>query len=641
MHPDLSWTQWTPKEIDAAATAALVQKRAGLDAVLTVPDSERAFANTIGALERSGDRVSDVQQEAELLMAVHPDAAVRDAAQHTIERIEAALVEMEYDRRLWAAVQTWVATNEQLDPIDRKLADDTLRDMRRRGFALSDADFAELKRTVTELKKLETEFEKAINDWKDHIEVTCDQLAGMPERYIEGLKRSGDNYLVTLEYPDLFPFMRMADDENARRELATKNLHKGGPENLERLAQMIRLRQRHAQLLGYATHADFQCEPRMAKTAAAVKEFLDDIAGKLIPAARRELADLVAIKQRTLRLEKPAPIHFYETAYWSNKSLKERYDVDSEQVKEYFPLARVLEGMFRVYQDLLGLQFSLVPNVELWHPDTKLYEMHDGQRLIGHFALDLHPREGKYGHAASFSPTSGFMVLVCNFPRDPGLLSHLEVETLFHEFGHVCHGLLSNGRWKSENGLCAALDFVEMPSQLFEEWAWTSIVPIPNDLFKKLLAARQHMQANYYLQQAVHALYDVRIHSQPTNTPVEPAHLAQLHRNMTLEYEAMVLPDDSIFVAGWGHMADYDAGYYSYLWSKVYALDMYTRFAADPLDRNVGKEYRTKVLEPGASKPEMELVRAFLGREPNDAAFLTCITHSSMKEVGTDAHASG
>lgn len=649
---DLAWIQWTPEQIKTVATEALARKRSGIDAVLAVPDDQRTFKNTIAALEYAGDALCDVQQQLELLLSVHPDAAIRDAAQHATDRIDEALVDMEYDRRVWAAVQAWQAHDEQLDPIDRKLADDTIRDMRRMGFSLPDEQFEELKRTVVELRKLETEFEKTINEWSDFIEVTREQLAGLPERYIEGLERSGDRYRVTLKYPDLFPFMKLADDDAARKELVTKYYRKGGTENLDRLAQMIRLRQKHAQLLGYASHADFQCEPRMAKTAVAVKAFLDDIAAKLIPASRKELLDLIEYKKRALNLEKFAPIHFHEQAYWGNKLLKERYDIDSEQLKEYFPLAHVLEGMMGIYQELFGVQFVPVPDAALWHPDATLFEMRDGDRLIGNFMLDLYPRAGKYGHAAAFSPilgrraeddasVTGLVALVCNFPKptpsNPSLLSHSEVETLFHEFGHVCHALLSGGRWQHQNGLYVSMDFVEMPSQLLEEWPWNQQVldrisahhatgeRLPHDMQEKLLAARRHMQASYYLDQAVKALYDLRMHMQSPESIVEPAHLAQWYRDMTLQYRAIDLPDDSIFAAGWGHMVGYDAGYYSYLWSKVYALDLFTRFAADPLSADVGRQYRSRVLEPGASAPETDLLRNFLGRELSDQAFLKAL----------------
>jgi thimet oligopeptidase len=640
--PDFFLAQWTPEQIEVAATAALAHKRAGLDVVFAIPDDQRTFANTIGALADADASLADLQQQLELLLSVHPDAAVRDASQHATDRIEAAQVDMEYDRRLWSAVQAWAAKPESLEPADQKLADDTLRDMRRMGFALPDAQFEELKRVVTELKQLETAFEKAINDWHDHIEVTREQLAGLPERYIEGLTRSDDKYLVTLQYPDLFPFMRLADDDAARRELASKNLQKGGPENLERLAQLIRLRQRHAQLLGYATHADFQCEPRMAKTAGAVQSFLDDIAAKLMPMARKELAELAA--------QKGGPIGFHEQAYWGYKFLKERYDVDGELVKEYLPLAHVLDGMMRIYQEVLGVTFAPVADVPLWHPDAKLYEMRDGDRVLGHFILDLHPREGKFGHAAAFPIRMGRqpqIALVCNFPKptpaNPSLLTQGEVETLFHEFGHVMHTLCSGGKWQQQNGLDTALDFVEMPSQLFEEWPWVPEVmrristhyktgePMPEELQQKLIASRRALNARYYLNQATKALYDLRMHMQPVTGAVEPAQLAQWYREMASHYEGITLPDDAMFAAGWGHMGNYDAGYYSYLWSKVYALDIYTRFADAPLDPAVGREYRAKVLSPGASRPELTLVTDFLGRAPSNAAFLKSLGIDTMK----------
>ncbi len=650
--PNLEWTNWTTKEIGTQADVVLAAKRADLDAVFAVPAGQRSFTNTIGAMEYADNHGADVQQQLDFLVNVHPDAAIRDAAQIAVDRITAGIIEMEYDRRLWDSVQAWVSTGETLDAVNRKLADDVIRDLRRMGFALPDEQFAELKRLMTELKQQEAQFEKAINDWEDHIEVTREQLVGLPERYVDGLKKSGGTYIVSLEYPDYYPFMRQAEDSEMRRVLATKNLRKGGPENLTRLAQIISLRQRIAKLLGYESHADFACEVRMAKSGAAVEKFVDDLIAKLTPAARRELVELIDIKKRTQGLEKRAPIHFYEMTYWGYRLLKERHDIDSEQVKEYFPLAVVMQGMLDVYQEVLGVQFFPVPHAPLWHEDAQLYEVKDGTRVIGHFALDLHPRKGKYGHAATHplvlgrqeedgSTTTGLTALVCNFPKptpvDPSLLAHDEVETLFHEFGHVCHALLSGGRWQRQNGFGVPLDFVEMPSQLFEEWAWETVVlkriskhyrtgkQLPDELITKLLAARHHMDANYHLQQAVRALYDVRMHTLPSDTAVLPAHLAQMYRDMKLQYEAIDLPDDAIMAAGWSHMSDYDAGYYSYLWSKVYALDMYSLFKPHPLDRAVGRRYRTAVLEPGSSKPEMELIKEFLQREPSNAAFLTAL----------------
>lgn len=647
---DWGWITWKPADTAAAAEAAIAAKRAAYMAVKVVPSGERTFENTIAALERAGDGASDTQQILQFLTSVHPDPVLRDAAQAAHDQMDEANVALIHDRGIWDAAQAWVATGElqRLTGPDRKLADDTLRDLRRVGFALPEDRFQELRQKRTALQKLESEFERAINEWDDGIEVKREELDGLPERYIQSLKRTPDGrYRVSLQYPDLFPFLNMAHADAPRRALVTKDLQKGGRANLERLTTMIRLRQDIAGMLGYKTHADFVEEVRMSKTAKAATDFVSRIIERLQPAAQAQLRELVRFKKEALNLEHPAPIHFHEVAYWSYRLRKERYALDGEAVKAYFPLSKVMEGMMDIYQSILGVRFTRVSEVPVWHQDVQAYAMHDASRgiLLGHFFLDLHPRPGKYGHAAAFplrlgraNTPEGLVALVCNFPKptntDPALLSHGEVETLLHEFGHVMHALLSAGRWQGQNGLGVPLDFVEALSQIFEYWAWDSGAlqklsghwqtgeSLPLKLLDAMLAVRQQLSAMYYLSQSVRSLYDLRMHSQTTTVSGDADALAAMYRTMRLDMERIDMPDDAIFAAGWGHMADYDAGYYGYLWSKVYAADMFTRFAADPLSPTTGAAYRTEVLTPGASRPELDLVRAFLGREPSDAAFL-------------------
>ncbi len=646
---DLSWVHRTSDQLAATGEAALAAKRVMLDGIIGIPAAERTFLNTIAALEASGDMLSDIQQQCQVVTAAHPDRAMRDACQALTDRIDTAVIEMEYDRRLWQAIQEWLAMHEKLDAVDQELADDVVRDMRRMGFDLPSERFERLKKNQQELQTLEREFEKTINEYSDFISVTKEELDGLSERYIQGLQTLSDGrYRISLEYPDLFPYLQYATNAEKRQELAHKQLLRGGFSNMERLAQMIRLRQEAAGILGYESHADFVEQVRMAGSAHTVENFLSELTEKLLPAARSDLKELVSIKKKQLGLEHPAPIHYHETAYWSERLRRERYDLDGEQVKEYFPLARVIDGMFVLYQELLGVRFNLVPDIVAWHPDVHCYAVMDADRneLLGHFMLDLHPREGKYGHAAAFpcilgrqdGAITGLVALVCNFPKptmqNPSLLTHDEVETLLHEFGHVMHALLSGGRYQRQNGFGVPLDFVEALSQIFEYWAWdpqvlarlsghyTTGAPLPTVLLDKMLAARRHQEARGYLTQAMRSLYDIRIHGQSPDTPVSAQHLAQQYRDMALEYIDIDLPDDALFAAGWSHMADYDAGYYGYLWSKVYAADMFTRFAPDPLDVAIGREYRAKVLAPGASKKEHLLVEDFLGRPSTNAAFL-------------------
>lgn len=651
MNTDWLWAHWGVADIERVITDAIRIKREALEQIKHIPASDRTFENTIAALEHASYAIADCEQTLQLLVAVHPDAAMRTSGQEAQERITAANVTLDYDPELWRAYKEWEQRGASLEPRDQKLAHDIGRDLRRMGFDLAPEQFALLKTKREELQNLEQAFEKGINDWEDAIEVTREELAGLSERYIDGLQRTADGrFRVTLQYPDLFPFMQMADSDERRRELAEKNLRKGGKANLERLARMITLRNECAALLGYPTHAEYATEVRMAGSGKVVHDFLTHIIQQLQPGAHQDLRDLVDIKRRTQNLTTPAPIHFYEIAYWSHRLQRERYELDQEQLKEYFPLDHVMKGVLEIYQHLLGVKFQRLPDVVLWHADAHAYAVHDTDTgaFIGNFILDLHPRQGKYGHAAAFpvqlgrheagGQTTSIIALVCNFPRstedNPSLLSHDEVETLLHEFGHVMHALLSTGKYQRQNGFGVPLDFVEALSQMLEHWAWdrSSVQQLschyrtgqvlPDELFAKIDAAKRHLQATYYLAQAVRSLYDLQIHSAPAGSAADSESIAELYRAMKLQYEHIELPADSIFAAGWSHMADYDAGYYGYLWSKVYASDMYTRFASHPLDAGIGHDYRTKVLEPGASQPELDLVRAFLGREPSDAAFL-------------------
>jgi len=639
-----AWTGWGPADIGTAAADAIAAREAALSAFKQLPAAERTFANTIGELDRITGTYADVQQAVEFLMDVHPDAQVRDAAHAAQGRMDAANIAVTHDRSIWDAVQAWEVTGEhaRLTGADRKLADDTIRDLRRVGFHLPEEAFTRLRAGREELQKLETDFERAINDYDDGIMLPRERLGGLPERVIEGLTRTDDGaYRVSLRYPDLFPFLELADDDDARRELAAKNLRKGGPENLERLARMVSLRAANAALLGYPSHAAYRTEPRMAGAPAEVGRFLERIIRRLHPAAVERLRELVFFKKAELGLEHPKPVHFHEVGYWQHRLRKAKFGMDSEEVKAYFPLPRVLDGMLGLYQDLLGLRFTQRDDVRVWHPSASCWSVADASSgvTLGHFFLDLHPRPGKFGHAASFplalATAAPSLALVCNFPEPtasaPALLDHEEVETLLHEFGHVMHAILSGGGWAAQNGYGVSWDFVEALSQIFEYWTWhpdglarisghwQTGAPLPRELLEKMNAARAWAGPLYYLNQAVRSLYDLRIHHE---APRSGSELAKLHRDMRLDYESMDLPDDAIFPAGWGHLADYDAAYYGYLWSKVYAADMFTRFAPAPLDAAVGGAYRKDVLAPGASRPELDLVRAFLGREPSDAAFL-------------------
>ena len=651
--PDLGWCRMKAGDFRVLVNDALERKRQLVETILAVPAEDRTFANTIGALADSDDVVADAADVLHVLSSIHPDETVRNAAFEEANRLDAGNIALLFRRDLWRAFKEWDATGRHPeDPVDGKLASDTRHKLLRMGFALDNRSFWRLKAISIELERLQKEFEQVISEWDDGIWVTGEQLDGMTQRYIGRLRRSsGGRYRITLDYPDLFPFLRCASDDAARRDLANRQLQVGGKENMDRLERMVQLRGERASLLGYASHADYACEIRMAGTSASVQSFLQDILARLAPLAREEFGELMEIKRRTLKLGKPEPILFYDFAFWSERLLRERYDFDAEAVRQHFPLERVLAGMFDVFGEPFGIRYRNV-EADAWDSSVRTVEVADASSgdVYGHILFDLLPRSGKYGYPASLlirgpadpggaaAPVQAIVICSLTPPsQTPSLLSLDEIETLFHEFGHALHAVLSPHRRLSQNAFGVELDFIEMTSQLFEEWAWDARIlkrisghwetgePLSDALIGSAIASRGHMRAQAAINQALQALYDMSIHSMPADAPADDRTLARIYSELVFQYRSIELPKDAIFPAGWSHLADYDAGYYSYLWSKVHALDVFTVFAPDPMNPKVCKSYRTCVLEPGATAPARKLLKRFLGRAPSTSAFFSSL----------------
>jgi thimet oligopeptidase len=652
---DFAWTKWTPSDIDVAADRVTTSKKVAYATVKKVPAARRTFANTVAAIEVSDRCLGDLFKIS-LLMNVSPKREVREAARRAMERIEKKLVDFEYDEEVYRALREYAANlpagGENLRGADKKLFDDMLRDFRRRGFDLSRAKREELKKHLKELSKLKHAFEKNLNDYKDALEIPKEECAGLPENYVNGLPRKGGKYVVSLDYPSYIPFMENAESEERRRELSEKNWRKGGEKNVLLLEKMVRLREENAKLLNYATHADFVTEERMAGDADAVFSFLQGIMTPLAKQVKEDVKDLFALKDtgkgpsslrgRSLK----GTLEVYDVAYLANKLKKLRYTVDSEAIREYFPLPHVREEMFALFGKLLGVSYERVP-WPLWHKDAELYAIRDGKsrERIAYFAFDLFPREGKYGHACVSNVISGhetekgfvppFATLITNFPKPsrnhPSLLSHDEVVTLFHEFGHLMHESLSEAKYVSQSGFSVAWDFVEAMSQMFEFFVWEERVlrklsrhyvtgkPLPLALLRKLIASKRHLLAYDTLRQAVSALYDMMMHTGNLRGT-----LPGYFRKLSEAHLGVKIPETSLFPAGFGHMAGgYDAGYYGYLWSLVYAADFFTKFReAGVISPKVGKRYRQEILAKGSSEAEGALAEAFLGRKLSNAAFL-------------------
>ena len=518
------------------------------------------------------------------------------------------------------------------------------------GFELPPKKRKELKKNIKRLNKLSNDFSNNINEYKDSITVTKDELSGLPENYVKGLKKDRKGrYVVTLDYPDFFPFIKNAESAPRRKELMDKSLQKGGKKNMKLLSEILELRRQNAKLLGYDTHADFKTEVKTAKTAKKALIFVRELMKKVHKGTELDISQLTDLKKRFLGVSN-TKLEYYDILYYINQLQKEKFNVDSEKVREYFPLETVKKGTFEIYSKLLSVRFQKLNGFHLWHKDVELYAVKDDSgQIISYFMLDLYPRANKYGHAC-VSPlvygkkrqfkdeyTAPLACMLANFPkptkRHPSLLSHGEVETFFHEFGHVMHGVLTTAKYMSQSGYSVAWDFVEAPSQMLESWVWDKKMlnilsehyktkkNLPKGVLDNMLKAKDHMVYYITMRQLVLAMFDLILHTKNIKNS------SKLYNDLVKEYVGVTFPKENIFPAGFGHLMGYDAGYYGYMWSKVFASDMFTKFQKNGLlDKKTGDRYKKWILEKGSSMDEMELLKKFLGRKPNNKAFL--------KEIG-------
>ena len=559
-----------------------------------------------------------------LFSEVHPDAGVRDAADEAMQRVDAYSTELGLDSELFAVLD---AADPGGDPDAQRLLELTRRDFRRAGVDKSEADRERLRQLAQEELKAGQEFGKNIRDGVRSITVAPEQLAGMPQDWLDAHPAGPDGTVtVTTDYPDSVPLMTFCADRTVRQAMTHERSNIAWPANDAVLQRLFALRQEHAELLGYANWADFDAEVKMISEGKEIRTFID----KITDAANdRALAD----KQTLLdRLHQDHPdvedVTAVDTAYYSELVRKEQHDVDAQLTRTYFRFDRVRQGLLDVTGRLFGLEWKAVPEATVWHADVTGYDvLKDGER-IGRIYLDLHPREGKFKHAAQFTLVSGVDgvqlpegVLVCNFSR--GLMEHDEVVTLFHEFGHLVHHVVGGQaqQWNRFSGVATEWDFVEAPSQMLEEWAWDASVlatfatndegePIPADLVARMKEADEFGKGFMARTQMFYAAVSLGLH---VDRPEDmTSYLQQTQR----KYSVFPPLPDNHFHCSFGHLDGYGSGYYTYMWSLVIAKDMFSAFdAGDLFDQDVATRYRETVLGRGGRKDAAELVRDFLGRD--------------------------
>lgn len=638
------------QDLAPAEAEARVKLEKDLAALIAIPQAERTFENTIMGYERAFDNYGNALGMSGFLSYVSTDKKFRDAANDLQMQISQYMVDVATRRDVYKAIREYTDTNPRLDPVQAKLVKEMLIGFKNSGMDLNDADLEKFKALNKEKAEYIIKFDKNIQEYKDPLAVTQEQLQGLGEDYIQKLSKTDDGkYLVTLDYPDYVPFMQNADDEQARKELEFKFNRRGGQENVELLEKTLTLRREIAHLLGYKNHAELRLEDRMAKNPKTVMAFLKDLQKKLKPLGKKEDKEMIAYKNSKTG-KNSRTLYSWESGYWSNKFRKENLELDSEKIKEYFPSQVVIDGMLDLFGGVFGITFEPV-DIPVWHPDVKAFKIKDkaSGELVAYFYMDLYPREGKYKHAACFGLVEGeekqdgtyqipFVAIVANLNKPsgdtPSLLKHSEVETLFHEFGHVLHNALTKAKYSAFSGTSVSWDFVEAPSQMLERWAWDPQVlkkiskhyktgeALPDDLIKRMIAAKNFGAGGMYLRQDFFAQYDMTLHTADTTPDT-----TKLYFELTKKIRGLPLTKGTIPQASFGHiMGGYDAGYYGYLWSEVIAEDFFGEFKKNGIfNPETGLKFRREILEKGGTLDEEKMVENFLGRPADNKPFLKSI----------------
>ncbi|CAL1713196.1 unnamed protein product [Somion occarium] len=665
------WTH-TAKEILDLTKEQIEKHKVAEDKVAALPPSECSFESVFVPLARAETEFDVITDPLAFYQNVSPSKELRDASNDSEALVRDYGVEssmrLDVFKAKQAAEKNIKDSGVKLNPEEERLVEKMILDGKRAGLALPEKEREELMKLQKEVSQASLEFSKNFNEEKAVITFTAEELEGVPADVVSGYTKRTDEsgkevFDVTYKTPDIFPIFKFAQNPETRRR-AFEGYEDRLQINTPILDRILELRRKIAALLGYDTWADYRTEVKMVKNAKGVIDFLTDLETKLRPVGLKEREILLDMKKEELE-QKGLPFdgefYIWDYRYYDRKYIEKSLDLDDMLVKEYFPVAVVVPAILSIYQNLLGVKF-VEHKGETWHPEVQQFSVwekdaKDESGFVGYCYLDLFPRESKYSHAAVWGLLPGYArpdgkrsyplaAMVANLakptPSKPALMRHDDVVTFFHEMGHVFHGLLSRTQFGRFHGTRVARDFVEAPSQMLENWCWEPKVlermsshyetqkPLSSELIEKIVKSRYVNVGLFYLRQLFFANYDINVH-----TAQESEDYTALWNTLR---EKISLVKGGKHTAGqgtFGHIAGgYDAGYYGYTYSLVFAADMYaTVFKPDPLDPARGKLYRDKILLPGGSREDIDSLKDFLGRPPNSEAFIEEIFGTEGKKA--------
>ena len=623
-------------------------------------NAQPSFENTIEALEFTGEQLDRISSIFFNLNAAETNDAIQKIAQEVSPLLTEFSNDVALNIALFERVKSIYNSKESLSlsKEQQTLLDKKYKGFSRNGANLNDTQKEILREIDKEQSQLKLTFGENILAETNRYELLISEssdLKGLPEGAVEAAKqlaveKNKEGWLFTLDYPSYIPFMTYAKNRRLRKELAIafgqKGFQNDALDNQEIVLKIAQLRFKRARLLGYETHAHFVLEERMAKTPETVQNFLEDLLTKALPAAKKEFKELEDFAKKLDHIDR---LEKWDSAYYSEKLKQERFNFDDEQLKPYFKLENVIDGAFEVAQKLFGLHFTQSHDIDTYHKDVMTYIVEDSQQnLVAIFYADFFPRAGKRNGAwmTSYKPQfvknntneRPHVSIVCNFTKPtstkPSLLTFNEVTTLFHEFGHALHGMLADTIYPSLSGTSVAWDFVELPSQIMENWCYEKEAlalfakhyetgaSIPMDLIDKIKAAATFQQGMQTMRQLSFGLLDMNWHG------IDPSEITDVKQHETAAFkDTQLFPEvkENCMSTAFSHIfqGGYSSGYYSYKWAEVLDADAFEFFKeTDLFDPQVAESFKTNILSKGGTEDPLDLYLKFRGQKPKVEALL-------------------